>query len=72
MWALIDVNREDIVKFFLFYKNINFNNITRSKAAPAILKTWIDKRRNELGIASDAKAELLVKKERQEKSKQMK
>jgi hypothetical protein len=72
MWALIDVNRESIVKFFLFSKNIKFNNITRSKAAPAILKQWIHKRRTELGVSPSTKGELIVKRKHQFASKQIK
>lgn len=32
MWELIDISAGRIVKFFLFYKNVKFNNITRKES----------------------------------------
>ena len=70
MWALIDVSTGRIPKFFLFYKQVKFNNITRRGAAPKALQEWMQERRRQLQLAPGVRRQLVVKRENQENSKQ--
>lgn len=72
MWGLIDVSKNRIVKFFLFYREVKYNNITRDKSAPAFIKRWVENRRKELKLDPSTKGQFFVKREGQESSQQMK
>ena len=59
-----------IVKFFLFYKQIKFHNITREKSK--FVKEWIEDKRREKQLNWEAKGEFVVKKDKQENSQHIK
>ena len=72
MWALIDISTGQIVKFFLFYKQVKFNNITRKESGVKTVREWAEGKREELGLSPSTRGEFLVKRYRQENSSQIK
>jgi len=72
MWALIDISTGRVVKFFLFYKNVKFNNITRKESGLKIVREWIEEKRKELQLSPGTKGEFLIKRYKQENSQQIK
>ena len=41
MWALIDISAGRVIKFFLFYKDVKYNFITRKESGPKVVREWI-------------------------------
>lgn len=72
MWTLIDINTQGIVKFFLFYKNVKFHNITREGSALKTIREWVKDKRKELQLSCDIKGQFFIKRYKQENSKQIK
>lgn len=52
MWALIDISTGRIIKFFIFYKTVKFNNITREGSGPKIIREWIEEKRKKIATKS--------------------
>ncbi len=68
VWALIDIKGSQVVKFFLFYKEVKFYNITREETGPTIVNEWIQKKRKEL---SSVKGQFFITRHKQENSRQI-
>ena len=60
VWALIDITASQVVKFFLFYKEVKFYNITREETGPTIVKGWIQAKREALQLSTSVKGQFFI------------